>query len=31
VAVPAGKQDLLSGKKLGDTVELGPYGVAVLK
>ena len=31
VTVPAGKRDLVRGEKVGDTVKLGPYGVAVLK
>ena len=31
VAVPAGKMELLTGKKTGDALELGAFGVAVLK
>ena len=31
VPVPAGKRELLTGKKTGDEVELGVYGVAVIR
>jgi len=31
VPVPAGKKELITGKKTGETIELGAYGVAVVK
>ncbi len=31
ILVPAGRQELLSGETTGEAVQLGPYGVAVIK
>jgi len=31
VTVPAGKKELITGRKTGETIELGAYGVAVVK
>ena len=31
VPVPAGKKDLLAGGTTGESLELGPYGVAVIQ
>jgi len=29
--VPAGKKELITGRKTGEAIELGAYGVAVVK